>query len=986
MARARQTEHQVFGFARRFLALLALVALVATAVIATPESASAQETEATTVLGQGRVDSGPSAPHWTRVDFQVNSANDYTINLDWDSNAELYFSVFSTNPRVRVGTTFLTDSPGEWSGELVNTESYYLGVWSIDGAANFTATLTPAPTTVEFATGTVDSTGVAASNWARVDFPAFSTGIHTITLDWDSNAELYFSVISTNPKVRVGTTNGTNTPGQWTGHLDTSTSYYIGLWAENGIADYTVSIAGVLVEPIITSQPQDQSVEVGGTAIFSATAIGIDPLSYQWFRNGVAIAGATGPTLRRANVPVTGDGAIFRVLVTDATGIQVPSDPARLSVASTNPPIDIGQGVLDFDRVVGVRTDRINFDVVTDGIHTIDLETTGDADVFFSVFTTSPETKIATTVRSQTPGQWTGRLAADSEPFVRVFSTRGSTDYQARLTGPEPTPPGIPYVVEDKVLNYGLWDSPQDKRNGFRAPISGPITIDLEWDSDADFDLVIRRENFSELASDTSRGTSRKSVTFDADADSQYYAYVVMHAGSDTNWVLRKIQDIPDPNFGITDAPDNGGRPNIVLINTDDQRADTLHLLPYVQEFLVDRGVTFTNAIVPTPSCCPSRATLLSGQYVHNNGQFGQQTPNTPIFEQTIQKFLHQAGYFTGTAGKYLHWVENDDPVPPYWDGWTNIKGGFYGVGANFDGVRQTVGGYTTDIVFERTKEYLRGFERENDNKPWFVYLAPLAPHSPFTAEYDLRNEPVAPYDPGPAYQEADISDKPAYLPFRSMDEATAEWYHEQRVRSLYSVDREIRELVEYLELSGELDNTMIVFTSDNGYILGEHQTVGKFVPWRQSVEVPLVVSWPGNTTPGTVSDNFVSHVDISRTILEAARVNTTNIALDGVNLFDNDRDIFYMEYFRDLNNSGRIDDWASIRTDEFQYSEWYAEGTNNVIFREYYDMIADPHQLNNLLWNGDRSDNPDVRELAAHLRAQRTCTRSTCTTQNPFD
>ena len=178
-------------------------------------------------------------------------------------------------------------------------------------------------------------------------------------------------------------------------------------------------------------------------------------------------------------------------------------------------------------------------------------------------------------------------------------------------------------------------------------------------------------------------------------------------------------------------------------------------------------------------------------------------------------------------------------------------------------------------------------------------------------------------------------------------------------------------------------DNTLIIFTSDNGYLVGEHNSIGKFTPWRKSVQVPLVIKWPGVLPENTTNETFVSHVDISRTILEAAKVNIDGkgIELDGHNIFEETRAQFYMEYFIDPEaNGGRIDSWASIRTPEYQYTEWYDRfEPDQVIFREYYNMKLDRFQRNNLLGNSDPNDDPDVSQLSITLGTQRNCSGSNC-------
>jgi len=196
-----------------------------------------------------------------------------------------------------------------------------------------------------------------------------------------------------------------------------------------------------------------------------------------------------------------------------------------------------------------------------------------------------------------------------------------------------------------------------------------------------------------------------------------------------------------------------------------------------------------------------------------------------------------------------------------------------------------------------------------------------------------------------------------------------------------YVVDREVEQLVRYLEDSGEIDNTMIIFTSDNGYMIGEHQTRGKFAPWRKSVQVPLIISWPGHVAENTTNHSLVSQVDISRTILDVAGVDTSELELDGHNIFDESRTNLFMEYFFDpVSNGGRIETWASIRTPTYQYTEWYnMNDESQVSLREFYDMVNDPYQLNNLYRNDDPNDDPDFTQLSISLANQRTCSGVTC-------
>ena len=683
----------------------------------------------------------------------------------------------------------------------------------------------------------------------------------------------------------------------------------------------------------------------------------------------------------------------------------------------------VGSATVDHDLIDGRRWTRVKFDPIISGTHTIRVVWDSDAEIMFSIFQVrdplsfANDLRIGTTNGTTTPDEWTGTLDISKQYYLGVWVSSGSADFSVTVAAEtdedsigkckaeqlsEPSNRPLSTMVLSEVIDYGIAGESvvgEDVVSGqvhnvisFSPKQNGPFTIELEWQGKELMNLALfstnsgRRLSIEDgvsacVVSSPSSITSFKRITLNLRAGKQYHATAWIEDGS-AEWVMRKIQKVRNPDRNISDLPDFAEKPNIVLINTDDQRASTLEFLPAIQEHLVEKGVTYTNTIVPTPSCCPSRATTLSGQYVHNNGQFQQLRQNEAIFEKTFQKYLQEDGYFTGHAGKYLHWLDTEDPVPPYWDRWTYISGGFYGVGSNFDGLPIKSGGYTTDIIFERTKDYLRDFEMRDDDNPWFVYIAPLSPHSPATAEYDLRNADVPELNSRSlAYLEADISDKPDFFKFRFMDDAGARDLHEQRARNLLSLDREIEQFIQYLEDSGELDNTLIIFTSDNGYIMGEHQTFGKFTPYRDSVQVPLVIRWPGHVAENKVNDTFVSHVDIAPTILEAAGVDTGAITLDGHSIFSESRDTFYMEYFLDAqSNGGRIGDWASLRTDKYQYTEWYdSDGSGDVVFREYYDMVNDPYQLENLYENGDQSDDPDYTKLSAQLLDARQCSGDAC-------
>ena len=427
-------------------------------------------------------------------------------------------------------------------------------------------------------------------------------------------------------------------------------------------------------------------------------------------------------------------------------------------------------------------------------------------------------------------------------------------------------------------------------------------------------------------------------------------------------------------------VPFRPGMPNIVVINTDDQRPDSVAAMPKVKYWLARAGRTFTRGYASIPSCCPSRATLFSGRYAHNNRQTTQRGHGLDM-DLTLQRWLHDAGYFTGHSGKYIHWWPLDQ-VAPHWDRWTSFHGGGYNdLRMNLDGVVLPTKGYSTDIVFDRAIGYLEDFEKQQDPRPFFLHITPKAPHLPATPAPEYADAVVPAFDRDPAYLERDRSDKPRIIREHRLTHAEVWPIRRDMYRTLYSVDDGVDRLMRALHATGELADTMVIYTSDNGFSLGEHGWLSKFVPYRGSVQVPFIVRWPGHVAPGTRDTRFVTHADIAPTVLAAAGLTQNQVRFDGRNfLGSNTRRGAFLEYFNDPANNRRLQSWASLRTRRYQYTEWYSlTRPRRVTFREYYDMRRDPYQLRNLLYDGRRGNDPDVTRLHRILAEQRRCSGSAC-------
>jgi arylsulfatase A-like enzyme len=540
----------------------------------------------------------------------------------------------------------------------------------------------------------------------------------------------------------------------------------------------------------------------------------------------------------------------------------------------------------------------------------------------------------------------------------------------------------------ETVLATGVADAsgaqgPKWRRVDFTVPQSGPSTLRLSWTGAGDLRFTVFNSATGQKLGENLTSANPKSVTLTLQAGVAYYSglWAASGAGSYSYVLIQGTAPTTTTRPGptTTTTPPPSGRPNVVVINLDDMRADMLAALPKVRQWLADGGTSFRNGYVSTPSCCPSRASLMSGRYVHNNGQFQQQNLGFDL-DLTVQRYLHDAGFLTGHAGKFLHWLDLSVEAP-HFDRWTYFKGGYENVFMNFDGTVRRSQGYSTTIVFDRAIEYVNDFESRGDARPFYLHLAPVAPHDPSVAEPRYASATVPAHQPDPSYMEADRADKPPFVRSQNQTPAAAQAKRTAMIRTLYTVDDQVDRLMRHLQATGELANTLVLFTSDNGFLLGEHKTTEKFLPYRKAVEVPFLLRWPGRVAAGAVDDRLVTHVDVLPTILAATGVTQAHATLDGRDLLSgHTRQRALTEYWHDPNNSGTIPTWASIRTTAYQYSEYYdIANPATVTFREYYNLQADPYQLVNLLADGVPTNDPDTAPLSQTLRAARQCAGSSC-------
>ena len=420
-------------------------------------------------------------------------------------------------------------------------------------------------------------------------------------------------------------------------------------------------------------------------------------------------------------------------------------------------------------------------------------------------------------------------------------------------------------------------------------------------------------------------------------------------------WGLLTVETTPRPALAQTPGP-----PNVVLILTDDQRFDTLKVLPEVQRLLVARGMTLRRAIVSNPLCCPSRATIFTGRYSHTTGVYtnSASAPNGgwPAFQpsesDTIATALHDVGYRTALIGKYINGYTGEEVyVPPGWDRWFALAGaGRYFGYSIFDDARGHVRygsrprDYSTDVFRRQAVSFIRN---TTAGQPLFLVVTPFAPHSPFIAA--PRHEGVfssARVPLGPGVNEADVSDKPAYIANRPVGlTSSVRTRTRDQWESLLAVDELVSKIMDTLAETGRSANTLVIFTSDNGLSNREHRWLGKHVPYEESIRVPMIIRLPGQIRGGSESRKLVSNVDLAPTIADFAG---TSISADGVSMRPlltgvaaSVRGSVLLEHVR---AAPAVPTYCGVRTGSFTFVH-YATGEE-----ELYDLVQDPHQLQNVV------------------------------------
>jgi N-acetylglucosamine-6-sulfatase len=478
--------------------------------------------------------------------------------------------------------------------------------------------------------------------------------------------------------------------------------------------------------------------------------------------------------------------------------------------------------------------------------------------------------------------------------------------------------------------------------------------------------------------------------------------------------------------------------PNIIVILTDDM---DLKLMPYVGNattLIGDQGATFTNYFVTSSICCPSRASMYRGQYAHNTDVLANAPPVggfKKFFEgnkeaDTLATWMSHANYNTALIGKYLNgypipagkkyeppgWIEWDafiyqkpDDPGSFYNGYTMVENRTlvsYGNSAD---------DYSTDVIRKKSLDFIN--LNSARKTPFILFDTVYAPHGPsIPAPRHAKMFLDIKYPKGPSFNEVDVTDKPAIIQTLAStggatDDKGADSLFIRRAQSLQAVNEMVAAIIDQLKKNGQLDNTYIVFTSDNGFHIGEHRLPpGKGLPYEEDIHVPFMIRGPGIAAK-TIVQQMTANIDLAPTIAELARIKPADF-VDGrsfVSLLDPQagQDLKWRQGF--LVEMGRMESGTSSTSTKlssvspidpnqiFEYPDsiydplltqvggggYRGVRTKRFIYVEYqngelefYDLIADPYELNNIASSLDPKIHASLHTWLGQLQ---TCSANDC-------
>jgi len=490
----------------------------------------------------------------------------------------------------------------------------------------------------------------------------------------------------------------------------------------------------------------------------------------------------------------------------------------------------------------------------------------------------------------------------------------------------------------------------------------------------------------------------------------------------------------PPPVAHGTAAADRPRRPNIVFILTDDLDTEYpdgswINHYPRLRRLLADRGTTFSNFFVSLSLCCPSRSSILRGQYAHNTQIFTnagagggfQKAHDLGLEDSTIATWLQNAGYRTILLGKYLNGYPGRmgaEYVPPGWDEWYSGERNQYlqfDYDLNENGEIVSYGSepedYLQDVIRDKATDFIRRTAAADHPKPFFMWMPTYSPHQPATfAPRHADRFPDVEAPRPPTFNEEDVSGHPRWVQNRPLlTEQQIEQIdalYRKRLQSMLGVVDTVEELIRALRETGQLDNTYIFFSSDNGFHLGQHRLpAGKNTEFEEDLRVPMIVRGPG-VPAGRVLEHLTLNIDFAPTFAELARVEAPDF-IDGQSLvpllgpnpppLERWRQALLLEHgFLQTGDIGRTpadvsnlveppDPFDLELTQPQMPQPFRGIHTNNLVYVEYqnaagerelYDLDADPYEQTSIAETAD----PDlVAQLAAWLETLENCAGAGC-------
>lgn len=453
-------------------------------------------------------------------------------------------------------------------------------------------------------------------------------------------------------------------------------------------------------------------------------------------------------------------------------------------------------------------------------------------------------------------------------------------------------------------------------------------------------------------------------------------------------------------------------RPNIIFILTDDQRWDTTDdthslvpgqpVMPGLRAELADNGIEFTNAFMTTPLCCPSRASILRGQYAHTTGVYtnGGNNGGADDFDDSVSigTILQSAGYRTGFHGKYMNGYNNlwTDPNPPYvppgWDDWRVFRQPKFwdytlivnGTAVNYGSAEED---YSTDVQRELAKQFIT--DSVNLGQPFYLQINFKAPHSPFTPapRHDGMFAALPDWRPA-SHNEPDVSDKPTWMqnnpPLTANQVNNLDEDRIKQLEMLQAIDEAIggsttfgiTGIMQHLRNLGIEDNTMVIYFADNGWHWGEHRERAKNKPYEESIRDAMFVYYPKLAPLGRVEDKFALNIDFCPTLAELAlrpTDPTPPITFEGaslVRLMDGTAPTWRTDFLTEGWPTSHV--WATVREHQWKYTELPVTPGDPLTTFEYelYDLVNDPLELTSL--HNDPTQTLRMANMAVRLRQLR--------------